>query len=80
MVENLISIDFIMDVKHSFKGTVMIYDEFTKLHECIVGVSYTHVDIDGLDRIVDETNEDLQNLEYILTDLDVKVHVRWKTT
>ena len=52
----------------------MIYDEFTKLHECIVGVSYTHVDIDGLDRIVDETNEDLQNLEYILTDLDVKVH------
>ena len=52
----------------------MIYDECTKLHECIVGVSYTHVDIDGLDRIVDETNEDLQNLEYILTDLDVKVH------
>ena len=52
----------------------MVYSEFQPLKECIVGTSYTKVDIDGLDKIVDETNEDLQNLEYILSDLGVKVH------
>ena len=52
----------------------MIYDEFTKLKECIVGISYKNIKINGLDKIVDETNEDLQNLQYILEDLNVKVH------
>ena len=50
----------------------MVYSEFQPLKECIVGTSYTKVDIDGLDKIVDETNEDLQNLEYILSDLKLK--------
>ena len=48
----------------------MIYDEFTKLKECIVGISYKNIKINGLDKIVDETNEDLQNLQYILEDLN----------
>ena len=52
----------------------MIYDEFSQLKECIVGISYKHVDINGLDRVVEETNEDLQGLQHILEDLGVKVH------
>ena len=52
----------------------MIYDEFTKLKECIVGTSYKSCDINGLDRVVEETNEDLDSLEKILTDLGVVVH------
>ena len=50
-----------------------IYSEFQPLKECIVGSSYKKIDIEGLDKVVEETNEDLQNLEYILTDLGVKV-------
>lgn len=52
----------------------MIYDEFTQLKECIVGTSYKTVDIEGLDKVVDETNEDLQRLQFLLEDLNVKVH------
>ncbi len=51
-----------------------IYSEFQPLKECIVGISYKNVNINGLDKVVDETNEDLQNLQYILEDLDVTVH------
>ena len=43
-----------------------IYSEFQQLKECIVGASYKSVKINGLDKVVEETNEDLQNLEYIL--------------
>lgn len=52
----------------------MIYDEFTPLKECIVGISYESVDINGLDRVIEETNEDLQNLQDILEKLNIKVH------
>lgn len=52
----------------------MIYDEFTQLKECIVGTSYSNCPINGLDRVIEETNEDLDELSHILEDVGVKVH------
>jgi glycine amidinotransferase/scyllo-inosamine-4-phosphate amidinotransferase 1 len=52
----------------------MIYDEFTQLNECIVGTSYKTVDINGLDKVVDQTNEDLLGLVWLLEELGIKVH------
>lgn len=51
----------------------MIYDEFTKLKKCIVGISYTNCNIRGLDQIIEETNEDLNQLSQILNDEEVEV-------
>jgi len=51
----------------------MIHDEFTKLEKCLVGISYKSCDIKGLDKIIDETNEDLNELENILVKQNVKV-------
>lgn len=52
----------------------MIYDEWSQLQEVIVGASYQDCPINGLDRIVEETNEDLDELESILASCDVVVH------
>jgi glycine amidinotransferase len=52
----------------------MIYDEFSSLKECIVGVSYSNCSINGLDRVIEETNEDLDNLSQILKNYNVNVY------
>ena len=52
----------------------MINTEWNKLKEVIVGASYSSCNINGLDRVVEETNEDLDKLELIFKDLGVKVY------
>ena len=53
----------------------MIYSEFQPLKEMIVGSSYLNHTcmIEGLDRVIEETNQDCNALEAILTELEVKV-------
>ena len=36
----------------------MIKNEWDKLKEVIVGTSYSNCNINGLDRVIEETNED----------------------
>ena len=52
----------------------MIKNEWDKLKEVIVGISYSNCNINGLDRVIEETNEDLDDLENIFKDLGVTVY------
>tara|TARA_B100001029_G_C15064017_1_gene461719 strand:- start:5374 stop:6366 length:993 start_codon:yes stop_codon:yes gene_type:complete len=52
----------------------MINTEWNKLKEVIVGASYSSCNINGLDRVVEETNEDLDKLQSIFENLGVKVY------
>ena len=52
----------------------MIINEWNPLKEIIVGASYDNCDINGVDKIVEETNEDLDELQNILEDLGVVVY------
>jgi hypothetical protein len=52
----------------------MIKNEWDQLEEVIVGTSYSNCNINGLDRVIEETNEDLNILHDIFETFDVTVH------
>ena len=52
----------------------MIKNEWSKLISVIVGSSYENCNINGLDRVIDETNEDLNELQNIFQKLGVIVY------